>query len=85
MQQVKAVNAVCVPDLERLQAAQTSISSAPVLATMVNAKNPAKAWEALDLSSQRAVIDALMTITIRKATTRGAKFNPDSVAVGWKA
>jgi site-specific DNA recombinase len=40
-------------------------------------------WEALPLRHRRAVIDALMVVTVLPVT-RGARFEPEQVAVEWK-
>jgi site-specific DNA recombinase len=56
-----------------------------VLAPLVAAENAAATWESLDLSRQRAVIKALMTITLR-SPGRGARrvFDPATVGIDWR-
>jgi len=41
-------------------------------------------WAAADLSVKRAVLAALMTVTIGPAVTRGGRFDPGRVTVEWR-
>jgi site-specific DNA recombinase len=63
---------------------------ADVLAPLIG--NPAEVWASLGLGQRRAVIDALMTVTVLpspKGRPRGwqpgeSYFRPESVKIGWK-
>lgn len=74
---------------ERLAEIDADIKAASredVLAPLVAAENAAAVWETLDLSRKRAVINALMTITLKPVVSRGKahQFDPASVAIDWK-
>jgi site-specific DNA recombinase len=57
---------------------------AAVLVGIVNADDPAKVWNRLDLDRRRAVIDVLMTVTLAP-TGRGTRtFDPESVRIEWR-
>jgi site-specific DNA recombinase len=55
-------------------------SRAPVLAGLAGARDAGKLWEALPLDRRRAVVDALISVTILPAG-RGRGFDPASVRV----
>jgi site-specific DNA recombinase len=55
-----------------------------VLAPLVAAEDTGAAWDALDLSRQRAVIDALMTVTLFSPGRGKRKFDRATVRVEWK-
>jgi DNA invertase Pin-like site-specific DNA recombinase len=46
--------------------------------------NAAAVWASLDLDRQRAVVDLLCTVTIHRATRKGAPFDPELIQVEWK-
>lgn len=46
--------------------------------------NAAAVWDGLDNDRRRAVVDALMEVTILPAARRGARFDPNTVAIRWK-
>jgi hypothetical protein len=53
------------------------------LAAIVGAQDMQAVWDGLDLSRQRAIVDALMVVTIMP-TKRGPIFDPASVDISWK-
>jgi site-specific DNA recombinase len=53
------------------------------LAAVVGAQDIQAVWDGLDLSRQRAIVDALMVVTIMP-TKRGPIFDPASVDISWK-
>ena len=76
---------------ERVQAEITSVhaerarlvGNSPV-AEMLASNDPVALFNAASLDTRRAVIDALMVVTLRP-TQRGARtFNPESVAIDWR-
>lgn len=50
---------------------------------LVSADDVRVRWNALPLRHKRAVIDALVVVTVLPVT-RGARFDPDQVAIEWK-
>jgi site-specific DNA recombinase len=71
-------------NLADVESRMVASSRAPVLAGLAGAPDVAKRWEALPLDRRRAVVDALMTVTILP-TGRGRGFDPASVAFERKA
>jgi site-specific DNA recombinase len=69
--------------LGEVEARMTASSRAPVLAGLAGAADVAAKWAALPLDRRRAVVDALMTVTILP-TGRGRGFDRDSVRVEQK-
>ncbi|BBY82959.1 hypothetical protein MPUL_41170 [Mycolicibacterium pulveris] len=51
---------------------------------LIDAKDVGTAFDALPLDRQRAVVDALLTVTILPAANKGTGFHPDSVEHSWK-
>jgi len=68
-------------DLQQRMAATGCHEQVVALATSDNLR---KRWESLPLRHKRTVIDALMTVTVLPVT-RGARFDPEQVAIEWKA
>jgi site-specific DNA recombinase len=57
---------------EEITAALAAMTQGSVLAGVADAADPAKVWAGLDLSRKRAIIDVLMTVTI-KPSRRGRR------------
>ena len=60
-----------------------SITTDP-LAVVINAADPVKEWDNLELAEQRLFIDRLCTVTILPSTRRGRGFDPTSVRIDHK-
>lgn len=69
-------------DVERRIAAAGSSSA---LAEALNAPDPAAAFLASGLMSQRAVIDALCVVRLQQGTRHSRTFEPETVEFRWKA
>lgn len=76
---------------DQLAAIETRISAASqgsALVGVVGTEDPRATWGSLDLSRKRAVLDALMTVTVLKAPhgrgPGGSYFDPSWVRVEWK-
>lgn len=67
---------------EKMRSAQR----APLLGDLVSARDVRRAWEAMSLGRQRAVVDCLMTVTVLPTGAgRGSKvFDPRCVRVDWR-
>jgi site-specific DNA recombinase len=59
-----------------------ALGDSPV-AQLADSVDVAAAWEALDVRARKAVIDALMTVTVLPAG-RGARFSVEQVEIEWK-
>lgn len=78
--------------LEQVEAEIADAARGSVLAGLVGVPNVAEVWASLGLDRQRAVIDALMTVTLLpsgKGRPAGwqpgqSYFRPDSVRITWK-
>lgn len=70
--------------LELVERKLTDAQRKSVLSGLIGAGDVRAVWDGLDLDRQRAVIDTLMTVTI-KSPGRGSRvFDPETVTVGWK-
>jgi site-specific DNA recombinase len=54
------------------------------LATLLGADDVADVWKGLTLTAKRAVINVLMTVTI-KPSGKGQRFNPKQIDVEWRS
>lgn len=64
--------------------AETEIAAATVsspLAGVVDAVDPAAVWAGLGIGRRRAVLDTLMTVTVRPALRSGSRFDPAAVRI----
>lgn len=67
-----------------LQQRMTATGSHEQVVALATSDNLRKRWESLPLRHKRAVIEALMVVTVLPVI-RGARFTPDQVAIEWKA
>ena len=56
----------------------------PVLTGLLTAENVEEAWHALDVDSQRSVIDALLTVVILSPGQGARVFDPRTVQTDWR-
>lgn len=70
--------------LEEIEAAQTHVSRAPVLAELVTANDVQAQWDAYPLDRQRAVVAVLMTVTLHPGGGGRRTFDPDKVEIQWR-
>lgn len=72
---------------ERLAEAEAKLADAgrvSVLGPLVNVDDVAAAWAALETDRRRAVIDALMIVTLHPPGRGTRTFRPESVGIAWK-
>lgn len=62
----------------------TRLSSSLDLSELVNGPDPAGAYVRLDLMPRRAVLDALMVVTLYPGTHGSRTFDPSTVQIAWK-
>lgn len=81
---------IATPHTERLRADRSQSATAveaalpaAVPAELVG-RDAAKAWAALSMDSKRAVLVALVTVTILPSGS-GKAFDPDTVRITWKS
>ncbi|MFF0876853.1 recombinase family protein [Micromonospora aurantiaca (nom. illeg.)] len=67
-----------------VEAALSDAGRVNVLGPLVDAADPAAAWDALDIERQRAVIDALMTVRLLPPGRGTRTFRPESVVITWR-
>lgn len=70
-----------IADVDKRQA---TTARTPVLTDLINAKDVARVWDALPLSRQRAVVDALMVVRILPWKHRTKFFDPAGIEVMWR-
>lgn len=91
--QLREGSTVLRAKLAAVEADIAEASRGSVLAGLAGVPDVAAAWEALDLDRRRAVIDALLSITIhrtKKGRPPGWKpgdsyFNPETIQIDWKS
>lgn len=71
-------------ELSAVEAQQVTVPRAAVLADLVRARDVQGVWGALALDRRRAVVDALMAVTILPSGRRGNGFDPRLVQIAWK-
>jgi site-specific DNA recombinase len=85
---VKRESARLNAELAEVEQRRARLAGDPVLATLAGAEDVGVAWEALPLRRQRAVVDLLMTVTVRPGG-RGHHLTAgnvhERVAVVWRA
>jgi site-specific DNA recombinase len=62
----------------------TAAGSQPVLGDFIAAEDVGAHWQAADLDQCRAVIDALMTVTLLSPGRGARTFRPETVEITWK-
>jgi site-specific DNA recombinase len=75
------------PKLERLEAIEKQMANAvraPTIAQLAAAVDVDAAWAGLSLDMRRAVVDALMTVTVQPARRGSRGFNPTLIDITWK-
>lgn len=68
-------------EIERQLARQTTGAA---LGEVLASENPAKAFLDAGLMTQRGVVDALVTVKLRKGTRGRKAFDPETVVIDWK-
>lgn len=71
-------------ELAKVEAELHNAVHADVLRPLVTAKDVEAIWKRYDLAQRRAVIDALMTVTILKPEQARNSFDPETVRIDWR-
>lgn len=83
-EQMHRITAKLRPQIDVARAEIATCSPAPGLLTLVGANAEAR-WHGASLEAKRAVIDMLMTVTLKPVGSgRGRNFDPSSVVIAWK-
>ncbi|MDQ6728939.1 MAG: recombinase family protein [Actinomycetota bacterium] len=72
---------------ERLSDVEQSMSGgsgAAVVSDLLGAPNPARQWRAAPVDRRRAIVRALVNVTVLPGRNRGNRFDPDLVHVEWR-
>jgi DNA invertase Pin-like site-specific DNA recombinase len=74
-----------LPQIERAERAAAAAELPLVLRELLGAENVRAGWDHLDIPARRAVIRALMTVSVAKAAdrTRASRTEPGRVIIGW--
>ncbi|MGH3511660.1 MAG: recombinase family protein, partial [Pseudonocardiaceae bacterium] len=70
--------------LERAEAEIVGATACSPLTGLADAPDPAGVWVTLDIGRRRAVLAALMTVTVLPITRSGPGFDPATVRIEWK-
>ncbi len=69
--------------LDAIERERATAAGGSPLEPLIGVEDVRAAWAALSLAGKRAVIETLMTVTIRPAG-KGARFKPDQVQLDWR-
>jgi hypothetical protein len=82
--QLRVINDSIAAKLAAIEMEIADAGRVSALGNLVGVDDVRAVWDELDLDRRRAVIDALMMITLF-SPGRGARvFDPDTVGIGWK-
>ena len=82
--QLRRINERIATQLAEIEAELADAGRVSVLGSLVGVADVRAVWDGLELDRRRAVIDALMTITLF-SPGRGARvFDPDTVSIKWR-
>jgi len=79
--QLAAATARVQAELDAVDASLSHLADAGALASLASAPDPIAAWEAAPLDAQRAIVDALMTVTVEPVGRGRANTGPERVKV----
>ena len=82
--QLKIVNAKLAAQLSEIESKMLDANRTRVFDGVIGAPNPRVRFDGLSLDRRRAIVDALMTVTI-VPTRRGQHFDPEAVHIEWCA
>lgn len=73
-----------VDRLASIEADMTAAAGTSPLAGIAGRTDAEEVWAGLDVPRRKAIISALMTVTVLPAGARGQKFRPDRVRIDWR-
>jgi len=79
----KAKTAKLQAEVDAIRGHEAKLVAATGPGAVLAAKDPVAAFDAADLATRQAVIDAVATVTLQPAT-RARGFDPSSVAIEWR-
>lgn len=82
--QLERITARLRPQVEAAEARARVVDDSPLLAGLLGADDVRAAWDALPLTRQRAVVDSLMSVAIRRTQQGAREFDPATVRIEWR-
>ena len=70
-------------ELEQIDRARAAVLGNTALSAVAGKPDPGAAWDAAALGVQRAILDALVTVTLLKHPQGRKGFDPDTVRIEW--
>ena len=83
--QLERITARLRPAVATAEARARAVDDAPLLADLLDVADVEAAWRSLSLSRRRAVVEALMAVTILPTRQGVRTFDPSTVRIEWKA
>lgn len=83
--QLERITARLRPAVATAEARARAVDDAPLLADLLGVADVEAAWRSLSLSRRRAVVEALMAVTILPTRQGVRTFDPSTVRIEWKA
>jgi site-specific DNA recombinase len=72
---------------ERLHVIEQSMAHSmrtEILADLVKARRPTEVWDLLEIDRKRAVVDALMTVTLLSPGRGARSLDPETLRIAWR-
>ena len=82
--QLEHITARVKRQLDDVETKMTTSTRGAALIELVGAKDAGAVWAGLSKERQRAVVDALMVVTLRPSGKRGNEFDADLIRVEWR-
>jgi hypothetical protein len=83
--QLERITARLRPAVATAEARARAVDDAPLLSDLLGVADVETAWRSLSLSRRRAVVEALMAVTILPTRQGVRTFDPSTVRIEWKA
>ncbi len=83
--QLERITARLRPAVATAEARARAVDDAPLLSGLLGVADVETAWRSLSLSRRRAVVEALMAVTILPTRQGVRTFDPSTVRIEWKA
>lgn len=80
----KTANDRVQAEIKAVQAKRAQLLGNSTVASVLTTGEPVAMFDAASLDTKRAVLDALMTVTIQPRRTRSHSFDPESVVIEWR-
>ena len=71
--------------LDRVEESMATATRGSALAGLAGSRDPARVWRGLSIDRRRAVVRALLGVTLLPSGRRGNEFDPDLIRIEWRA